>query len=92
MPKHEARAKKAVDPTVTPNEITEGEQQDLDNRFTYHAPKGTQAARYESLRGVAKVLAETITQYCPPSRERALALTNLEQASMWANASIARNE
>ena len=29
---------------------------------------------------------------CPDSRELSLALTNLEQAVFWANASIARNE
>ena len=29
---------------------------------------------------------------CPPTRERSLAMTALEEAVMWANASIARNE
>ena len=65
---------------------------DIDNRFTYHAPKGDQAARYEKLRDSAKVLAVFIFENCPDSRERSLALTKLEEAIMWANASIARNE
>jgi len=64
----------------------------LDRRFTYHAPKGTQPERYIKIRATAKELAELLERLCPASRERSLALTNLEQAVMWANASIARNE
>lgn len=62
------------------------------NRFTYHPPKGDQAARYNHLRAVARSLALDIASTCPPSRERSIALTKLEEAVMWANASIARNE
>jgi hypothetical protein len=65
---------------------------DLNNRFTYHSPKGTQADRYGKLREAAKSLAWDICENCPESRERSLALTNLEQSIFWANASIARNE
>ncbi|MER2008429.1 MAG: hypothetical protein ABS939_13345 [Psychrobacillus sp.] len=64
----------------------------LENNFTYHAPKGNQQERYQALRNKAKELAHMIDELCPNSREKALAHTNLEQASMWANASIARNE
>jgi hypothetical protein len=60
--------------------------------FTYHSPKDDQPLRYQSLRVDAKVLAENIVSACPPSRERSLAMTKLEEAVMWANASIARNE
>jgi hypothetical protein len=65
---------------------------DIDNRFTYHAPKGTQPERYEYLRRQARNLATDIVRNCPDSRERSLALTKLEEAIFWANASIARNE
>lgn len=65
---------------------------DIETRFTYHPPKGDQATRYELLRGNAKTLAVTIQELCPDSREKALAMTKLEEASMWANAAIARNE
>jgi hypothetical protein len=65
---------------------------ELDKRFTYHPAKGTQVQRYADLRSFAKELAELIVESCPDSRERSLALTNLEQAIFWANASIARNE
>lgn len=65
---------------------------DLDNRFTYHAPKDGQVERYASIRSHARELAAHIDAECPDSREKSLAITHLEEAVMWANASIARNE
>jgi hypothetical protein len=65
---------------------------DIENTFTYHAPHGDQAERYMAMRVVAKHLAYLIDGSCPESREKSLALTNLQQAVMWANASIAINE
>jgi hypothetical protein len=64
----------------------------IEQIFTYHKPFGTQPMRYEGIRTAAKVLAEIIVDNCPDSRERSVALTNLQQAVMWANASIAINE
>ena len=60
--------------------------------FTYRSPKGTQAARYELLRGSCRRLARELAEMCPESRELALALTKLEEVVMWGNAAIARNE
>lgn len=67
-------------------------QEWIDNTFSYHRPFGDQPTRYECLRKTARALAELINIYCPESREKALAITNLQQAIMWANASIAVNE
>jgi hypothetical protein len=67
-------------------------QAQLDNNFMYHAPKPGQPEKYEIIRSTAKALAELINEACPDSREKSLAMTNLEQAIFWANASIARNE
>ncbi len=64
----------------------------IENIFTYHKPKDDQPARYEALRTKAKQLALLINENCPESREKSLAITNLQQAVMWANASIAINE
>lgn len=64
----------------------------IENNFKYHAPKEGQPAKYEAIREKAKELAYLIDQSCPKSREKSLAITNLEQSVMWANASIARNE
>ncbi len=64
----------------------------LDNIYKYHTPKEGQPARYEAIRNKAKELAELIEAECPASREQSVAFTKLEEAVMWANAAIARNE
>jgi hypothetical protein len=66
--------------------------EELETRFTYHPPKGDQPQKYELIRASSRQLAELVEQLCPESREKALAITNIEQASMWANAAIARRE
>jgi len=64
----------------------------IENNFTYHVPFGDQAERYVNIRSQGGDLARLFAQSCPPSRELSLALTQLEDAIMWANAAIARNE
>ncbi len=64
----------------------------LASRFTYYPPKGTQQDRYVAVRTRAFELASFIEDNCPASRERTLAIGKIEEAVMWANASIARNE
>ncbi|MEK4513613.1 Acb2/Tad1 domain-containing protein [Paenibacillus sp. FSL K6-2524] len=63
----------------------------IENNFTYHAPKSGQPEIYTEIREKAKELAILIDEHVPKSREQALALTNLEQAVFWANAGVARN-
>jgi hypothetical protein len=61
--------------------------------FTYHAPFGDQVKRYGILRGLGADLADAILLFTPAgSREQTLAIDNLRQAIMWANAAIACNE
>lgn len=64
----------------------------LEDTYTYHAPHGDQQIRYERIRKAALHLAQTIADNSRPSREQSLALTNVQQAGMWANAGIAINE
>jgi len=73
-------------------QMTDQDKERLDNSFTYHPPKPDQIPRYEALRNQARDLAIAITELCPNSRERSVALTNLEQSVMWANKAIACNE
>lgn len=63
----------------------------IENNFMYHAPKEGQPEKYHELREKAKELAYLIHELCPDSREKSVALTELETSVMWANASIARN-
>lgn len=73
-------------------EPASGDEAYLARAFTHHPPKEGQQERYVGLRAHARSLAELILAHCPTSRERQIALTRLEEAVMWANASIARNE
>lgn len=66
--------------------------EDLTNRFTHHPPKGDQAVRYSEIRRKALEFAQLINDMTPGSREQSLAITHLEDAVMWANAAIAKNE
>jgi hypothetical protein len=65
---------------------------ELEKRFTHHPPKDDQEGRYEMIRATGREFASLIVDVTPASREQSVALTNLEQAVMWANAAIARNE
>ena len=65
---------------------------DIDHRFDFH-PATTEEKRAEhgSVRAACRDLAHQFDRDIPPGREKALALTHLEDAMMWANAAIARN-
>lgn len=65
---------------------------DLENSFTYHPPQEGQPERYQEMRDAGRDLAEMIVGECPNSRERDIAIGKVEEAVMWANAAIARNE
>jgi len=66
---------------------------DLDNRFSYHPPRDhEQADKYVRIRQAGRNLAGIIDENAPDSQEKSVAVTKLEEAIMWANAAIARNE
>lgn len=70
----------------------DGWQKELTNRFSYHESNETQQRAYTELRRMARELAYAVVVMVPEGRERALALTKIEEAVFWANAGIARNE
>lgn len=78
----------------TTEELQYGIEVQLQKRFTFHAPDDTkmQVPRYEAIRQKAYEFGELLYHLTPTSREQSLALTQLEDAVMWANAAIARNE
>lgn len=67
-------------------------REELAVRFTYHPPGPDQVLRMARIRETSGELAALIDKACPDSREKSLALTALEETSMWANAAIARRE
>ena len=79
-------------PKITMYGMSEKELARLSNVFTYHAIIGDQQRRYIELRDMAKKLAVMVSVNCPESMEKSLALTKIQEAVMWANASITINE
>lgn len=64
---------------------------DLDNRFEYHPPL-TEDRRlaHETVRHMCRELAHHVDEVVPDGREKALAVTKIEEVMFWANAGLAR--
>lgn len=82
------------EPTIQPGEeqayaITPEERADLDNWFTYHPPTAESIPTFEALRDAGHQFAETICALVPPSPDRSVAIRNVREAVMNANASLA---
>lgn len=77
-------------PKYTPSEA---DLNKVENGLSYHPVKDDeQGQRYAHNRAAAHEFVKALMVNCPPSRELSLAITNLQQALMWANAAIAINE
>lgn len=66
--------------------------EELQNRYNYHAPQGSQQERYEKIRSHCLILATILCELTPFSREQSTALTHLDAVMFFSNAAIARNE
>lgn len=64
----------------------------IENRFNFH-PANTQEKQdaHEAVRNSLRTVAHYLDGFLPVGREKALALTKLEEAMFWANAAVARN-
>ena len=81
----------ASSPTIEVRVSVDPPEVDVRHNMTNHRPTEAEIAVIEAIRERFISLGNTVQMNCPPSNERSLALTNLEQALMWAVASIARN-
>lgn len=72
--------------------ITQDQQDELDNIFSYHRPFGDQPARYEAIRAKGRELAQLILEKTPRSPDQSAALRKVREAIFTANAAIAINE
>jgi hypothetical protein len=65
---------------------------ELENRFGFHPANDDVKAKYQEIRAKFLRLAMDVNSLCPESREKALALTALQEAQMWTIGSIAIHE
>lgn len=65
-------------------------EDDLRNRFDFHAADTVAKEVHGSVRSACLNAAWVLNEVCPEGREKSLAITKLEEAMMWANAAIAR--
>lgn len=64
---------------------------DLRDRFVHHPPPTQERAmQHELVRGICLSAAGDFDALLPGGREKALAMTKLEEAMFWANAALAR--
>jgi len=64
---------------------------DLVSRFRYHAPDDEKIVKYSEVRNMGLDMAMKLNTMLPEGRDKALAMTKLEEAVFHANAAIARN-
>lgn len=64
--------------------------EDLNRRFTAHSVDSDAVECMQSVRDAGRAMAVRVCQVTPEGRERALALTKIEEAVFWANAATAR--
>ena len=56
----------------------------IDKTFAFHKPSTEGLQRVRHLRDQYSALSLTLISVCPPSRQLAVALTELETSAMWA--------
>lgn len=64
----------------------------VEHDLTNHPPKGETGALLDEVTRRCIELGHFLVDNVPAGREQSLALTHLEQLSMWAKAGIARNQ
>jgi len=57
--------------------------------FEYQKPTAEQQLTYDALTAMFMSVRDGILDACPDGRERALAITKLQECRMWANAAVA---
>lgn len=72
--------------------MTPEEKKTLENLFTYHAPKGDQAERYQKINEAALNFALVVMENTPKCADQSAAVRQIREARMTANAAIACNE
>lgn len=64
----------------------------IDKPYAYHKPSEDGLAHINAIRNAYSHLERILVQHCPPSRQLSIAITNNEQAAMWAIKAIVFND
>jgi hypothetical protein len=64
----------------------------IDKPFTYHKPSAEGQNKINELRSAFSYVKSIIEFNCPESRQRAVAITELETAAMWAIKAVVFND
>ena len=63
-----------------------------DKPFAYHKPSDEGLAKLNALRESFSAFKSAIEAHCPESRQRSVAITELETAAMWAIKAVVFND
>jgi hypothetical protein len=66
------------------------DQTDLHRRFAFHKATEVTGPQHQEVRSLCRALAMALNTMLPEGREKALAITHLEEVMLWSNAAIAR--
>lgn len=64
----------------------------MNKTFAYHKPSDSGLEKITKIRNAFSDLQDLIESLCPASREKAVALTNLETTAMWAIKAVVSND
>lgn len=65
--------------------------EEIDRRFGYHRATDETIEKHRHIRAMFIEVANSLNANLPEGREKSLALTALQEAAMWSNASVACN-
>lgn len=65
---------------------------DIEHRFTNHPPVGDTGATLDLLTQAFIAIGKVLNDRLPDGREKSLAITKLEETSMWSKAAVARHQ
>ena len=74
------------------HEPTQPASDELVHKLTNHPPVGETGSLLDSVTSHMLWMGRFIEEFVPHGREQSLALTKLEELSMWVKAGIARNQ
>jgi hypothetical protein len=64
----------------------------IDKPFAYHKPSDDGFVKINSLREAYSVVQRAIEENCPASRQKSVAITELETSAMWAIKAVVFND